>query len=479
MKKIAVSTGVVLLGLAIALVASHRESARNKPQGRRVLYYVDPMHPAYKSDRPGTAPDCGMALEPVYADSPETDSLAQTTAMLAGSIHLNEQQQQLVGVRLVSAEQEENGSRDAHLLGRVSADEQRVYRINAAVDGWLTELRENSAGSRVRHNQLLARYFSPDLLTAGQSYVVAMEYLRKNGTPDLNRFGRPESLANQLRNLGVPDVQLDEIAATQVPPRDIHIVSPIDGFILSRSISPQQRFSRGTELYRIADLRRVWILADIYPNEQNSFRPGMVARVTVRGNTTSVHAQISDILPQFDPASGSLKLRLEADNPEFVLRPDMFVDIILPVRVPRGLTVPTDTLLDSGVKKIVFVHRGGGNFEPRVVETGWQSAGRIQITSGLQAGEQVVAAGNFLLDSESRIKNVSYITVTTAEDSQENAQAEDPMCGMKVDRKPAETSGFVVTYNSQTYYFCSRGCKEQFERTHGKMLAADQSRSHD
>ena len=470
MKNIAVSAGVALLGFAIGLVVIHRERAAMAPPGRRILYYVDPMHPAYKSDRPGTAPDCGMPLEPVYADS-QAGSLPQKVALPTGSIHLSDQQQQLLGVRLASVEQEDSGSRDLHFLGRVAADEQRVYRINAAADGWVTELRENSAGSRVRQNQLLASYFSPDLLTAGQSYVVAMEYLRKNGAPDLNRFGRPEALANQLRNLGVPDVQLDEIAATLSPPRDIHIVSPIDGFIVSRSISPQQRFSRGTELYRIADLRRVWILADMSLNDQHTFRPGTPARITVRGFTRAVHARVSNTLPQFDPESGSLKLRLDAQNPDFQLRPDMLVDVIVPVTEPGGLTIPTDALLESGFRKTVFVNRGDGNFEPRVVEIGWQGAGRTQITRGLEPGEQVVAAGTFLLDSESRLKNASYVTATGAEDPQENAQAEDPMCGMKVDRKNAEAAGLVVSYNRQTYYFCSRTCKERFQSTREKMLA--------
>jgi Cu(I)/Ag(I) efflux system membrane fusion protein len=235
MKKSPFIAGSLLLICGTLLISFRYRNGEKAQAGRRILYYVDPMHPAYKSDRPGTAPDCGMALEPVYADSMEPGPAAEIAALPPGTVHLSEQQQQITGIRLARAEQAQNGFRELRLLGKVAADEQRVYRINAAADGWIVELWENSAGTRVRKNQRLATYFTPDLLTAGQSYVVAMDFLSKNGSADLSRFGRPEALANQLRNLGVPDVQLQEIAASHAAPQDIQIVSPVDGFILSRS----------------------------------------------------------------------------------------------------------------------------------------------------------------------------------------------------------------------------------------------------
>ena len=482
MKKYALMSGLLLLVCGTLLAGFHFKNGEKAQAGRRILYYVDPMHPSYKSDRPGVAPDCGMALEPVYADSIQPGSAAETPVLPPGTVHLNEQQQQITGICLVRAEQQQSGSREVRLLGRVAADEQLVYRINAAADGWILDLGENSAGSRVRKNQPLATYFTPDLLTAGQSYVVAMDYLNKNGSPDLNRFGRPEALANQLRNLGMPEVQLQEIAATRTPPQNIQIVSPVDGFILSRSISPQQRFSKGAELYRIADLSRIWILADVYGNEETSFRPGTLARVAARGQARTFTARVSNALPQFDSASGSLKLRLEAENPGFALRPDMLVDVTLFTRVPPGLTVPADALLDSGLKKTVFVDRGGGYFEPRAVETGWQLGDRVQIVRGLEAGEQVVSSGTFLLDSESRLKGAAALNGEHAfgEKSADGTQAKDPTCGMEVDRSRAEAAGHTAAYRGQKYYFCSRGCKEQFERAHEKLLAlGERNHRHD
>lgn len=473
MKKYVFISGLLLLVCGTLLAGFHSKNREKAQAGRRILYYVDPMHPSYKSDRPGVAPDCGMALQPIYADSIAPVAAIESAVLPPGTVHLSEQQQQITGIRLAPAEQDQSGFRKLRLLGRVAADEQRVYRINAAADGWILDLYENSGGTRVRKNHRLATYFTPDLLTAGQSYVVAMDYLNKNGSADLSRFGRPEALANQLRNLGMPEVQLQEIAASRAAPQNIQIVSPVDGFVLSRGISPQQRFSKGAELYRIADLSRIWVLADVYGAEQTNIRPGTLARITVRGEPRTFLARVSNALPQFDPASGSLKLRLEAENPGLALRPDMFVDVVLPASMPPGLTVPADSLLDSGLKKTVFVDRGGGYFEPRVVETGWQVGDRVQIVRGLQAGEQVVSSGTFLLDSESRLKGAAAAPGEPAsgEKSADETQAKDPICGMEVERSRAEAAGYTATYRGHKYYFCSHGCKEQFERAHEKLLA--------
>ncbi|HKW25683.1 MAG TPA: efflux RND transporter periplasmic adaptor subunit [Terriglobales bacterium] len=480
MKKYAVIAGLLLV-CATLLAGLHFRNGEKAQAGRRILYYVDPMHPSYKSDRPGVAPDCGMALEPVYADSTAPATAVDSAVLPPGTVHLSEQQQQITGIRLARAEQADNALRELRLLGRVAADEQRVYRINAAADGWILDLGENSAGIRVRKNQRLGTYFTPDLLTAGQSYVVAMDYLSKNGSADLIRFGRPEALANQLRNLGMAEVQLQEVASSHTAPQNIQIVSPVDGFVLWRGISPQQRFSKGAELYRMADLSRIWILADVYGAEQTDLRPGTLARITVRGGSRIFPARVSNALPQFDPASGSLKLRLDAENPGFALRPDMFVDVILPASMPPGLTVPADALLDSGLKKTVFVDRGGGYFEPRAVETGWQVGDRVQIVRGLEAGEQVVSSGTFLLDSESRLKGAAALPEpASGEKPADETQVRDPICGMEVERARAKAAGYSATYRGQKYYFCSRGCKEQFERAHEKLLAAgEQALAHD
>jgi multidrug efflux pump subunit AcrA (membrane-fusion protein) len=159
---------------------------------------------------------------------------------------------------------------------------------------------------------------------------------------------------------------------------------------------------------RIADLRRVWILADVFGPEAEYIRPGMVAHVSLPGRRRSFDARVSsDVLPQFDATSQSVKVRLEADNPGSLLRPDMFVDVDLVITLPPTIAVSADAVLDTGLKKTVFVERSAGVFEPRAVETGWRFGGRVEIVNGLIPGDRIVVSGTFLLDSESRMRHIA------------------------------------------------------------------------
>jgi Cu(I)/Ag(I) efflux system membrane fusion protein len=221
-----------------------------------------------------------------------------------------------------------------------------------------------------------------------------------------------QARADRLRNLGMSDSQIDEISVNRRVPENIYVVSPTDGFILTRNISPGVRFERYTEMYTIADLSHVWILAEVFGKDAQAFRPGAVARITLPDTGEVFQARVSDVLPQVDPVTRILRPRLELDNPGFKLRPDMFVNIDMPVSLPTGLTVPADAILDSGLSTRVFVQTSVGHFENRIVETGWRFNDRVQILKGLQEGDTVVAGGSFLVDSESRLNEVGNSSST-------------------------------------------------------------------
>jgi multidrug efflux pump subunit AcrA (membrane-fusion protein) len=161
------------------------------------------------------------------------------------------------------------------------------------------------------------------------------------------------------------------------------------------------------EFYRITDLSHVWIVADLFESEAQYFRPGARARIELPNLKRGVSARVSTLLPQIDPSARTLKLRLEADNSSFALRPGMFVDVELTVATPPGLSLPADAVLDSGLSKRVFVDLGNGIFAPRRVETGERFGDRVQILKGLVEGETVVASGTFLVDSESRLRSTA------------------------------------------------------------------------
>ncbi len=242
------------------------------------------------------------------------------------------------------------------------------------------------------------------------------------------------------------------------------VYAPSDGFVIARNITLDQRFDKGAELYRIADLSHVWVLADIFEKDREFLKPNAMAIVRYRGR--ELHARLSDSLPQFDPQTRTLKTRFELDNPGYNLRPDMFVDLEVHVEMPAAITVPADAVIDSGLRKTVYVARGNGLFEPRPVQTGWRLADRVQVTEGLQPGESIVVSSNFLIDSESRLKRTS--TAPAPMPMADMAPPKDPVCGMTVDPKAPST--LKKQYNGKTYYFCSDNCKKSFETNPGKYV---------
>jgi membrane fusion protein, copper/silver efflux system len=458
---------IVILSFLLGTWYSSRNGGSEIPSGgRKVLYWHDPMHPAYKSDKPGIAPDCGMQLEPVYADEASSQQdMPGTNALLPGTIQINQERQQLIGVKVATVERAP-WNHTIRVPGRVVPDEARVYRVNSATDGWVKSLLAPTTGSLVRKDELLASFFSPEFFSAIKAYLYglgSLDRFEKSGRETKEQIEQTnaniESYRNSLRNLGMTDHQMDEIMRTRKSPDNIEIRAPESGFILVRNISPGERFEKGTELYRIADISHVWILADILEAEGGYFRPGAMAEITHEGQRKPFKARISDVLPQFDPATRKLKVRLEANNPGFAMRPDMFVDVAFPVQLHSSLTVPSEAVLDTGLRKTVFVDRGNGYFEPRRIETGKRLGDRIEITNGLMEGDRIVISGNFLVDSESRLK-------LAAAGLPDNF-AVDPVCGMGVNPRSAAQK---IEFKGQTYYFCSSSCKDSFLKEPAKYL---------
>lgn len=392
---------------------------------RRVLYYVDPMHPAYRSSKPGTAPDCGMALVPVYAEE-TSQTLLPSADATNGSVQIDTAAQQLYGIRLAEVENDK-GHGTLRVFGRVAADSTRIYRVNLGTDGYVKDTQNDAVGNHVTKDQHLATVYSPDFLSVAGGYLSANERtpsastgMKENVAPSTTLgTASAQARADRLRNLGMSDAQINEISASRKIPEDVYVVSPTDGFILTRSISPGVRFERYMDMYTIADLSHVWVMAEVFGKDAEAFHPGSKAMVTLPDTGETFEARVGDVLPQVDPATRILRTRLEVVNPGFKLRPDMFVQVELPVAMPPGLTVPADAILDSGLSKRVFVQTSVGHFEPRTVETGWRMNDRVQIVKGLQEGETVVAAGTFLVDSESRLQDIA----SSSDSSRESTRA--------------------------------------------------------
>lgn len=262
----------------------------------------------------------------------------------------------------------------------------------------------------------------------------------------------------------MPDSQIEEIGRTRQITFSIRIASPARGLITARNVSPGQRFLKGENLYQIADLSRVWVLADVFENEALYLKPGVKATAYQPHRKLTLPATVSEVPPVFDAATRTLKVRLEADNPELILRPDMFVDVELAVSLPPAVAVPADAVIFSGRRKTVFVQTEEGVFEPRQVETGRRLGDRVEIVSGLAPGERIVDSGNFLIDSESRLQAAAQGIF--------GATSTDPACGADVDELKARAAGNTSTYQGRTYFFSSRECKEKFDQDPVRYTAA-------
>lgn len=416
--------------------------------GRKVLYWVDPMHPAYKSDKPGIAPDCGMKLEPVYADgggpsagpagaerkvlyyrdqkdpkyrsqqpglNPETgNQLAPVyaddiSAMPVGTVQITPEKQQLIGVKYGDVERG-GGSRTIRAVGKVAFDETRIQHIHTKVEGWIDQVFVDYTGQLVSKGQPLMTVYSPDMLASQRELLLAAkatDTMKNNPLP--TAFDQSESLLQAARRRlelwDLSEAQINQVLKTGQPIKNVTLYSPIVGYVTDRKAFPQLKVMPDTDLYTIVDLSRVWIMADLFEYEAPNIHVGEAARVSLQaipGRTFT--ARIDYIQPQVDPMTRTLKIRLDMDNPGLLLKPDMYADVEFRLNIPVQLTVPADAVLDAGERKTVFVDRGNGFFEPRQVTTGDRAGNRIQILSGLTGGERVVTSGNFLIDSESQMK---------------------------------------------------------------------------
>src|SRR3984893_9662015 len=425
---------VIMLVITAFLLGRYSGARGHNPgtTARRILYYVDPMHPAYRSNKPGTAPDCGMALEPVYED----EDLTAKLQLAPGAIAITPERQQLIGVK-VEAVQKNSGKRVIRTTGRVEADDSRVHRVVAGTEGWVQSVENNPAGTLVQQNQLLATLYSKEFRNAEQAYIssaTSLDRLKGGRDPsDPSRMGDANLRINeeQLRALGMGEPQIKELGKTRQVTRDVTISSPIDGIVLSRSIAPGERFENGTEFYRVADLSRIWILADVYGEEAKALIPGSRVRLSVRELSKTLYATVSHNTPLFDPASRTLKIRLEADNPSFVLRPDMFVDLEFTTKSASGLSIPQEAVIDRGLQKIVYVETSEGVFEPRTVEIGTAFGDRAAVTRGLAEGDRVVTAGNFLIDSESGMRSTAQAVPSLEQHQSQHSKKQARYAGAK------------------------------------------------
>lgn len=297
-------------------------------------------------------------------------------------------------------------------VGRVAVDERRLAKVTIKFHGWIEDLYVSALGDHVKKGQRLFTIYSPDLVASQEEYLLAVRGQKQLGSSEFPEVaqGSKDLLEASRRRFQLWDITEDhirELEQTGKVMRTLPIHSPITGTVIKKEAIAGAHVEPGEELYTIADLSHIWILADIYEYELSFVKQDQKAAVTLSYDPSRVlTGRVGFIYPTLDPKTRTAKVRFELDNLDATLKPDMYVNVELRVDLGRRLAIPQEAVIESGRKQVVFLHHGGGKLEPRLVKTGVKTGEWSEVLEGLQEGDHVVTSANFLIDSESRLKSV-------------------------------------------------------------------------
>lgn len=391
--------------------SSHAIGAMAKPKSkkRRILYYHDPMHPAYKSDKPGIAPDCGMELEPVYADGdddaddrqPAAKSLGANQPQHQGDVYVSPDKRQLIGVEYGTVEY---GPAFDTIRGaaKVQFDENTIVRVSTKQDAWIDHVDVKLVGTQVKKHQQLLTLFNPQAYAAQNDFVPLAKAKMANA-PSFDQAGYAAAKL-KLQVLGFSDEDINVIERSGMPQFKLAVYAPVSGVVVGVNAVEKQKVMPDA-LYTIADLSTIWVTADFPETEASFLREGQMAMLHLPSMPNrAFHGRVDAILPELDPVTRTVKARITFDNKDFALKPEMLGTVEIKTGGAHKVTVPQEAVLNSGLKQIVFVDKGDGYLEPRAVKLGMQFGNRVEVLSGLKRGERVVTSGNFLIDSEAQLR---------------------------------------------------------------------------
>ena len=329
--------------------------------------------------------------------------------MTSAGVNVSPERQQLVGIRLATAEIRPM-IKKIRTVGIVTYDETRVAQVFSKVEGWIEKLLVNYTGTLVRQGQPLFTLYSPDLVATQEEYLLALNAKKTLGSSSIKEIsaGSDALLESAHRRLSLWDIseeQINNLEKTGKPQRTLTFFAPISGFVIKKDAVQGMRVMPDKELYTITDLSTVWVNADIYEYELAHIRIGQKAKMNVASYPArDFVGKVSWISPVLEEKTRTAKVRLEFSNRDFILKPEMYANAEIEISAGRKLAVPDEAVLDSGLRKVVFLDKGEGRFEPAEVKIGNKFDGYYEVLAGLSPGERILASAGFLLDSESRLK---------------------------------------------------------------------------
>jgi Cu(I)/Ag(I) efflux system membrane fusion protein len=367
------------------------------------------MHPTIVQDHPGDCPICGMKLVKVEGGGTGAAGAGAAAGGAAipglATVDIDPSRQQLIGLRTAEVARGEVGGA-WRTVGRVAIDETRVRHINLKIPTYVERIYVDFVGKPVRKGEPLFSVYSPELLSAQEEFLLALK-TRSSLAGGLPADGDALVAAarRKLELWDIPTAEIDRLARTGRPTKNLTIYSPIAGVVTKKDVVEGMKLDAGAMPYEIVDLSQVWVLADVYEGELRNVRTGMPATLTLNAYPNrSFEGRVQFIDPLLDPKTRTVKVRIAFPNPTGELKPEMFGEVVLQGAAREGLRVPADAVIDSGTVTVVFVSVGEGKFEPREVRLGESDGKTVEVVSGVAEGEKVVTRANFLVDSESRLR---------------------------------------------------------------------------
>jgi Cu(I)/Ag(I) efflux system membrane fusion protein len=417
MNKSTLITAITMLsiGIGIGYMSSGQQSlvanndltpnASKAKNEKKPLFYRNSMNPSVTSPVPAKD-SMGMDYTPVFAGDTDDKSVL-------GTVKIDPVVVQNIGIRTSFAKQE-SMSRTIRASGRVAFDEQKMARLHPKVEGWIEELHVDKTGQTVKNGDILVSIYSPKLVSTQQEYLLALNSLKSlEDSPfeDVAR-GAKEMVASareRLQLLDVPEHQIVELEKSRKIKKQLHIHTPVDGTVTRIGSREGQYVTPKTELYMVVDLSQVWVYADVYEYELPWVKVGDEVEMSLASVPGKIFSgRLSYIYPYAESKTRTTKIRIIFDNPEQLLRPDMFTEVTIYSDVNKNsIVIPAQAVIRSGARSQVFVVTEPGKFEPRLVTLGIESSGKVAVLSGLTEGEEVVTSAQFMVDSESKLREAT------------------------------------------------------------------------
>ena len=385
---------------------THVSEGQPMTEMKRVLYWTDPMMPDYKANQPGKS-SMGMDLVPVYEE--RSGAMITSTPEGYAPILVSPQKRQLIGVRTMPVEKRKL-TKTIRTVGRVMVDETRIVYVHPKVEGWVEEIFAKYEGEKVEKGQPLFSFYSPDFVSAQEEYLLALQMLKnlgKDASKEVKENAESNIVSVRRRLLwwDISEEQVQKIENQGKPEKSLILTSPIDGIVLKKNVFSGKYMERGENFYQLADLSTIWVDVDLYEYDLPAVKIGQEASVYLPNDEKSLfHGKVVYVSPTLNSETRTATARLELINSENLLRPGMYMTAEISVDLGERLVVPSEAVLDTGTRKILFVSKGDGVLEPRSVTVGVKAEDVVEVKEGVVQGELVVTSGNFLIDSESRLK---------------------------------------------------------------------------